>query len=230
MDPFWLFGAAGFLLVGVVGYIGYQQEKKRRAQLMAFARSQGWTYSASDDSWADRFEGAPFGTGDDRTVTNILSGPWQGEQILAFDYSYETSTTDSKGNRRTTTHRFAVCALSLPGWLPTLELRPENVLTRLGGALGLDDVELESEDFNRRYRVRASNPKFAYDVLHPRTMEALLTGPARNLRLAGTAALCWEDGRLLPVELLARLRALQVLVSGIPSFVWTDHATQGAPE
>ena len=137
--------------------------------------------------------------------------------MVAFDYSYETHSTDSKGNRHTTTHRFAFCSLALPAYLPALEMVPESLLGRLGTALGMQDIELESEDFNRRYRVRCANQKFAYDVLPPRTMEALMSRTALHLRLAGTDAMCWESGSHSPSELLARLDAIATLVDGIPS-------------
>ena len=226
--PFLLFFVA-LVVVGLLAYLSWRADQKRRALLHSFAVSNGWTYTARDDSWADRFYGDPFGKGDDRTATNILFGRYEQWDMVAFDYSYETHTTDSKGHRRTTTHRYAVCALRLPVPLPGLELSPESVLTRFAGALGFDDVELESEDFNRRYRVAARNPKFAYDVLHPRTMQALLGRPPLHLRLLDADALCWESGPLHPTDLLVRLSTLSLLVGGIPSFVWSDHSPGGTP-
>ena len=217
-------------VAGALAYLSYQAEQKRRRLLQGYAMSQGWTYTAADDSWADRFPGEPFDRGDHRQARNILAGPYRGRDMVAFDYSFQTHSTDSKGHRSTTTHRYAVCALRLPTALPALELSPESLLTRFAGALGLDDVQLESEDFNRRYRVAARNPKFAYDVLHPRTMQVLLGRPALHLRLFGVDAVCWESGRLAPTELLERLTTLGILIDGIPSFVWSDHtdSTPGA--
>jgi hypothetical protein len=217
-----LVGAA-LVAAGVIAYLLYKAEQKRRHLLQSFAQSSGWTYIARDDSWADRFVGEPFGRGDDRRVSNILAGRHHDHDMVAFDYSYETSSTDSKGHRHTTTHRYAVCVLRLPVPLPGLELSPESVLTRFAGALGFDDVELESEDFNRRYRVAAREPKFAYDVLHPRTMEALLARPPLHLRLVGADAVCWESGRLEATDLLERLSTLEIVVGGIPSYVWSDN-------
>jgi hypothetical protein len=227
--------AGGLALVLVIGIVSYRAEQKRRALLQSFALSNGWTYVARDDTWCERFVGSPFGQGENRTSANILQGPYEGTEMVAFDYSYETSSTDSKGHRSKTTHRFGVCALRMPAPLPGLELGPESAFTRLAGHLGLGDVELESEDFNRRYRVKASDPKFAYDVLNPRTMEALLARPTVHLRLLDVDALCWDDGRLEPPDLLARLSTVQLVVAGIPSFVWSDHAPstehpqEGAP-
>jgi hypothetical protein len=217
----------GLCALGAVAYFAYQADKKRRAALQAYALSSGWTYTARDDSWCERFVGSPFGEGDDRRASNVLQGQYEGTAMVAFDYQYETHTTDSKGNRTTTTHRYAVCSLRLPAPLPGLELSPESALTRLAEHLGFDDVELESEDFNRLYRVKARNPKFAYDVLNPRTMAALLGRPALHMRLLDLDAVCWESGRLAPAELLARLSTLKLLIGGIPSFVWSDQSPPG---
>jgi hypothetical protein len=230
--PLLVFGG-GLVLVVAFGIYGYQVDKKRRALLQSFALSNGWTYTPRDDAWCERFLGSPFGEGDNRKANNVLTGTYGGVPMVAFDYSYETSSTDSKGNRSKTTHRYAVCSVRMPAWLPVLELSPESALTRLAGHIGFADVELESEDFNRYYRVNSRDPKFAYDVLNPRTMQALLARPALHMRLSGVDALCWESGRLSPPDLLARLSTLQLLVAGIPAFVWSDHAPSaeqpGAP-
>lgn len=221
LAPFALFGVV--VAVGaLVAYLGWKAAKERREALAALASQRGWQWVARDDSWTERFGGEPFGEGSDRKAHNVLTGTYEGLPMVAFDYSYETYSTDSKGNRQTTVHRYSVCVLRMPAWLPTVELTPENLLTRFAGKLGLGDVELESEDFNRRFRVSASDPKFAYDVLHPRTMEALLARPAVGLRIGGEDAVCWEDGTHSLVELDQRLETLHALVAGIPSYVWKD--------
>ena len=221
----------GVAVVAAVGWAAWQWERRHRQALATLAAERGWDYSSSDDSWADAFGGAPFGTGSRRQADNVLQGRVDGREMVAFDYRYETYSTDGNGSRHTRVHRYAVCAVLLPAPVPTLELRPETVLTRLGGALGLPDVDLESEAFNRRYRVTSREPRFAYDVLHPRTMELLLTGEPRNLRLSGRDAVTWAAGRQTPAQVLAQLDVLTTLVGGVPSYVWTDRgATPRAPE
>lgn len=214
--------ALAVLVVGGFAYLSYVQTKKRRLLLQSFAASQGWTWVQEDDSWAERFAGDPFGQGDHRRAGNVLTGPFRGRSMVAFDYSYQTHSSDGKGNQTTTTHRYAVCALALAANLPRFELVPEHLLGRLGTMLGMQDIELESEDFNRRFRVRCEDPKLAYAILPPRTMELLLARPALHLRLAGADALCWESGAHSPAELLARLDTLSALLDAIPAFVWTD--------
>jgi hypothetical protein len=213
----------GFVaLVVLAGWWSWAQAKKRRELFQAFALSQGWRWTARQDGWCGRFRGNPFGEGDNRKAQNVLEGEFRKRPMVAFDYSYETHSTDSKGNRTTSTHRYAICALSMPAALPEFELVPEGLLGRVGTMLGMQDIELESEDFNRRFRVRCVEPKLAYDVLPPRTMQALLTRPALHVRLAGADALCWEGGAHSPSELLARLDTLSTLLDGVPDYVWSD--------
>jgi hypothetical protein len=216
------------LLLAFVAFAGlafwwsWSQAKKRRELFRSFAAGQGWRWIERDDSWTDRFQGTPFQEGDHREVINVLDGTFRGRPMIAFDYSYQTHSTDSKGNRTTTTHRFAICSLAMPAALPSFELVPEGFLGRVGTMLGMQDIELESEDFNRRFRVRCDDAKLAYDVLPPRTMEALLARPALHVRLYGADALCWESGAHSPSELLARLDTLSALLDGVPSYVWND--------
>ena len=208
-------------VAGAVGWVVWRLEQQRRARYLAFAAERGWTYTPRDDTWVDRFEGSPFGRGSSRRATHVLRGQYAGRDMVAFHYRYLTRSHN--GQQQTTqTHRFTVVALALPAALPWLELTGENVLTRIGSALGLADVELESEAFNRRYRVSATDRRFAYDVLHPRTMEQLLAQPTVNLRLWGADALLWDSGFAEPEELPGMLAALAQLVDGIPSYVWSD--------
>ncbi len=168
----WLIvGGIALSIVGAV--VNYVLAKKRRELLAQFARSNGWTLTLEDDRLAGRWDGTPFDAGDHRQAKNVLSGAWRGRPIAAFDYSYQTHSTDSQGHRTTSTHRFPVCATAMPTLLPRLQVTRENDLTRLGGALGFTDIEMESEDFNRAFRVTCPDRKFASDVLHPRMMEML---------------------------------------------------------
>ncbi len=227
MNPILYLGCVIALLV-LGAYLANQRDARRRAALAAFAASKGWSYTDRDDTWATRFVGEPFGRGENRQARNVLRGRDQEHELVAFDYSFETRNDDSRGGSNKTVHRFSVAVLALPAWLPLLEVTPESLGTRIAGTLGRQDIELESEDFNRRYRVQAADPKFAFDVLNPRTMQRLLALPPLRLRVEGPDAFCWEPGRSEPVALLARLSALNTVLTGIPSYIWSDHTPGGA--
>ena len=212
---------------GGVAFWTYQQDQKRRAALAAFAAAKGWDFEPLDRrGLAERWSDPPFGIGHSRRVVNVMSGVVGGRPMLAFDYRYKV-TTDTGKTRSTRTYTYGVCVLELPTYLPPLEVGPESVLTRFGNALGMDDIELESEDFNRAFRVRGA-PKFAHDVLAPRTMETLLRSECRSWRITGREILAWDDGKHGPVEILSRLSTLEAVIDGIPDFVWKDHGA-GSP-
>jgi hypothetical protein len=219
----WLFGIG--VVVVLVG--GYLLDRKRRDRIMAFCVARGWRYLAEDLSVVGQYSGEPFGQGDRRRARNVIRGNECGRDFLAFDYSYQTESTDSKGQRSTTTHHFAVCAVTLPAYLPTLEVSPTGAFRKLADAVGLtSDIDLESEDFNRAFKVRGEDRKFATDVLSPRTMQYLLTAPAAAWRIQGNGMLRWKSGRLDPADIVVATSVLDRVADGIPAFVWKDHQDQ----
>ena len=211
------------LIGGTILYIQWQREQKRRALLVEWAAANNWTFSASDDQWCDRWHGTPFGEGDHRRARNVLTGQWKGHPFASFDYSYQTHSSNGKGGQSTETHHFAVSSVQLPTYLPRLQVTPENLFTRLGNAVGLTDIELESEDFNRAFRVHANDPKFASDVLSARTMQMLLSRPHFSWRIEGVDMVCWTGGEQQPAAVTARMATMLDVVAGIPSFVWHDN-------
>jgi hypothetical protein len=211
--------------VGAIALVvgGFVLERKRRERLMQYAVMRGWTYVGEDPSLVDRWPGEPFGRGDHRRARNVLTGTEAGRPFTAFDYSFQTHSTDSKGNRSTTTHHWNVVAVPMPGWLGTVQVVPGSVLDRVAGAVGLlQDIDLESEDFNRRFRVSASSPKLASDILTPRTMQYLLSVDAEAWRTCGSHILGYSQGRLDPAEVVRTCAVLDRILDGVPGFVWKD--------
>lgn len=219
---------AAVAIAAYFGYRNWQQEQKRRELLLMWATNSGYSFVVEDDTWCERWRGTPFGEGDHRKARNVLTGVMKDRPFAAFDYSYQTHSSDGKGGQSTTTHRYVVTSLQLPTYLPQLQVTPENLFTRLGNALGLDDIEMESEDFNRRYRVHARDRKFACDVLTPRTMQLLLSRPVLSWRIDGSDIVAWQDGHLTPALCLATTNQLQEVLDGIPSFVWHDREIGGS--
>jgi hypothetical protein len=214
---------------------------KRRQALAAYAASNGWSFVDEDDALCSRWRGSPFGTGDRRRARNVLSGTSGGRAFVGFDYQYDTESSSGVGagsvmgttmnSRQRTTHHFFVVAVALPTFLPTLEVTPDTFLTRAASAVGLGGgIDLESEDFNRHFRVTARNPKFASDVLTPRTMQGLLAkAQGLSWRIEGTDVVSWGSGHLEPVGLLGRLATLRAVVDGVPDFVWRDNGYDPHP-
>lgn len=229
MFVFLLIVAVGGLLVTYAVY-AYKKHQARLASLHELCRAKGWQYSPHDP-WGlpRRWQGAPFDRGYDRTAEHVIAGEHEGHPLVAFDYSYKEDSTDSDGDRTTSTYRYHVVALGMPCALPGLQVSPEGVLSRIGQALGFEDIELESEEFNRRFKVRCPDPKFAMDVLSPRTMERLLASEGICFRFAGSDLVCYEKGSLQPGNVLHDAHVGAAVIAGIPSFVWRDYGLEERP-
>jgi hypothetical protein len=217
----------GFLvLIVVMVVVGFVQAKKRREGLAAFATSRGWTYTESDPSLLGRFEGEPFGVGDDRQAFNVLRGTAHDRPFVVFDYSYVTTSTstDANGHTKTdrTTHVFSVVAVNTGVVMPALSVEPEGMVSRFWGRLTNSDIELESEDFNRAFRVTCPNRRFASDVLHPRMMELVLQWPELAWRFDADSLLAVRSGNHDVAEIDAKLAALDAILDTVPEFVWKE--------
>jgi hypothetical protein len=214
--------AAGIALV----IYSYVQAAKRRDAMAAYAGSRGWRYEAEQPLLVDRFDGAPFGIGDDRSATNAVYGQHDGRDFVSFDYEYETTSGSGK-DRRTTTHTFSVVALSMGVSLPSLRVDPENFLERFVGRVTNTDIELELEDFNRAFTVSCADRKFASDVLHPQMMEFLLQQRHVGFRFERDSMLIVSDTRRSVEQIDATLAVMDQISDKIPDFVWRQLRGQG---
>jgi len=211
------------LLLGVLGiwYLGYLADKQRREAMASLAAQRGWSYTARDDRWNDAFAGSPFGLGHSRRSTNVLTGEHDGRPFVAFDYVYYTTESSAGGKgRREVSHRFYVVAIDMSASFPALEVSPENFLERIVGRLTDQDIELESEDFNRAFTVTCPDRRFASDVLHPRMMQRLLRTPEAGFRFDRRWAIHVDLGTVALDGIVPRLRRVDAIVDQIPEFVW----------
>ena len=132
---------------------GFWVQKKRHERFRAWALRNGWTYAQSERALVDISRGQPFGQGSSRRAIEVLRGTYDSRSALSFTYQW---TTGSGKNR--TTHHAHVVGLALPTFLPTVEVTPEGIGARLAKLVGAQDVQFESEAFNRAYRVAATGP------------------------------------------------------------------------
>ena len=202
--------------------------QKRRDALTAVAYRLGFQYSPDDpfDTLALPF--SLFERGDGRGVENVLWGTAGNLMVRLYDYWYYEERTDSNGSRHRSYYRFSCATTSIDADVPGITIGRENVLTRLGGALGFDDIEFESEEFNRVFRVKSGQRKFAYDMIDARMMAFLLDASSDcTFEAVGSDLLCASD-RLRPSELPGLLSVLQEFHAHVPAVVWSLYAARGS--
>lgn len=186
----------------VIGAIyGAIAARKRREAFVLLAARLGLGYSAARNyELADRFGFLnKLAQGSNRYAYNVLSGNYDEHAVLAFDYHYETHTTDSKGRRHTHHHHLSFFLVMLEKAFPELIITGEGIFSKIAQAFGYDDIDFESHEFSRKFCVRSRDKKFAYDFCHARMMEYLLANDDLNIEVEGPV-LAIGFGRTLAIE------------------------------
>ncbi len=215
----------GFVAVlGTCLWHGVRVHRARQSVVAGYAASRGWTLVAADHRWTALAEGEPFGVGYYRRAEKILIGPWRGYMVTVFDYRFTVGW--GKGTR---TRRKSACAVALPASLPSVHIRPEGVGDGVARLVGGQDFDVESEDFNRAYRVQSADPRFASALLNPRTVEHLLAAGPIVVEVCGRNIVSTTDGRVDLRAIDARLALLTGMCERLPRYVWSDRGVLPPP-
>ncbi len=221
MDPILLFGLA-FLAFGAIAYFSWLQQKKRREALAALGAKLGLQFLPDKDKHSVRqFEFIDLlRKGSNRFVQNRLTGTLDGYKVEAFDFHYETHSTDSKG-RRSTRHHYGTCfLLMLPGAFPELRIYREGFFQKIAQAIGFDDIDFESAEFSKRYAVKSRDKKFAYDFCNARMIDYLLDEDDLNIEVEGAwLALCFAR-RVGPELWEKNLSRLGMILGLMPEYLF----------
>lgn len=159
----------GVLLVGLIAYLAYAMQRRRREGFRQMATQLGLSYGQNDPLGLLGSPFTLFTKGDGRAVENVVWGAWQETDVIAFDYMYY----EQDGKYRTD-YQFDCAIVPIAADGPRLLIEHENLLTSLAGGLSFHDLEFESDAFNQEYRVRCEVAKFANAVLDGRMMQWLL--------------------------------------------------------
>lgn len=208
----------------VVAIFGALAARKRREELSALAARLGFQFDPEKNyALADQFEFLDhLAQGSNRYAFNVLSGKYRHNDVIVFDYHYETHSTDSKGHRQTHHHYFSFFILRLPVSFPELRITKESLLSKVAQAFGYDDIDFESAEFSRSFCVRSKDKKFAYDVCHARMMEYLLANRDLSIEIENRALALAFDKRLSAQEVEFNLQRLLEIRLQLPEYLFAE--------
>jgi hypothetical protein len=217
------------MIIGVVAVIivaailGQMAARKRRDAMTALATRLGLRFDPNTDrDLARRFQFLDkLRAGDNRYAFNILSGRYRDHDVMAFDFHYETHSTDSKGRRQTHHHYFSFFILQLPVPFPELKIAREGFFSKVAQAFGYDDIDFESHEFSRKFCVRSQDRKFAYDVCNARMMEYLLANDDLTIEIEDQATAISFNSRLSPEQIESNLNRLIAVRSLMPEYLFS---------
>lgn len=209
------------VVIVVIAVMSAAAERERAEALAAWARERGWNYDRERPELVDRFSGAPFRSGrSNARATHVLCADHRGHRVLAYEYTY-TTTSHNGQSTTTTTHRYSVVALSTPH-TPVLEVRAEHFGHALLGLVGVHDLRVGERVFDDTFRIAAQDDVFALAVLGPDLRAWLLERVQERapFRFTGGHVLAWSTGRLEPDAVVAGADTLVDLIERVPAQVW----------
>lgn len=218
MDIILFLLVAAAIVAGIVWSV--RQAKKRRAALVALAKSLGLRFEASNDATLDdqyHFL-EKLGEGSNRYAFNRFSGVYRGHAVKAFDFHYETYSYSKKGVQ-THHHYFSFFLLHVQDVFPELIITREHIFSKIGQFLGFDDIDFESAEFSSAFSVKSKDKKFAYDICHPRMMEYLLDNRDLSIEMEAHCVSLFFSRRLSVERIKPNLDRLIELRELIPEYL-----------
>lgn len=221
--PILFFG--GVVAIVVAGFVLARYFKKKRQQaIAAIAMQHGLSYTSHDPySLTITYDFDLFSMGDGRGAENVVTGQWKDRRIIEADYWYYTESSDGKGRRSRSYSYFQVVIAPIGAYLPKVQVKGENVFTRIADHIGMEDINFESEEFNRTFNVKSRDRQFAFKLLDARMMQWLLfVGKAYSFETSGSDLLVYCR-RSKPHEIPQLLDLADQTIDRIPRLVWEDY-------
>ena len=205
------------VIVVVAGIIySYYVTAQRRKELTAWAHSHGMSFTSDKNHAFDKLFGnfKCLGRGHSRYAYNIMEGQWGESPIVAFDYHYATGSGKNRSD-----HYFSAVILSSPIPLKPLYIRREGFFDKLTEFFGFDDIDFESAEFSRKFYVKSSDKRWAYDVIHARMMEYLMTAPDFSIQFDLMHIIAWQGRKFKPADFQAGAELISGILDRLPEYV-----------
>lgn len=158
-----------------------------------------------------------FGRGIRRGIENVVWDRRDADgSIRAFDFWYEEQSQDQVAP---VTTRLSCAVVPLPFTCPRLEVVPRDALNGVIELVTGEDTDLELDTFNRRFRVRSDDRRFAVAFCDQRMMQAMLALPSRVAVAVNEDRMLLRAPLLPPAEVLLLLEAARALMGRVPPVV-----------
>jgi hypothetical protein len=206
MDVPWFAGIAIAVLAGgVAGVAAFFVQRGRLRRELAFKAvcdANGW-HLARDEPGLSSFlrEILPYKRGHSIRAPLALLGAVDGVAVRVVDGRFTTGSGKYQAR-----HVVSSVAIEMPFALE-LTVEDEHVGHKIADALGAEDIDVESDEFSRRFWVRSPDRRTAYDVLHPGAIEFFLRqGGGKTWHWRGPWFVVTRVGRLEPQDCLPGAR------------------------
>lgn len=209
--PLFILGVIGFIIFGIIA------ARKRREALAALAQKLGMTFFPQKNYGMDDTYGFldALRRGRNRYAYNLISGNYREKDFKIFDYHYKTGS-----GKNTRHYHFSFFIMTLEKIFPELKISKEGIFSKIGQALGFDDIDFESHEFSRHFCVRSKDKKFAYDVCNAKMIDYLLNNRDMNIEIENNAMALAFNRRLDAAKIEHNLDRLIEVRSLLPEYLF----------
>lgn len=219
---------ATILIVAVIAairirtYILRQMAKDRRQkELSEWARSRGFDYSATEALM--KFRCQPFEClqkGDYCHSYNVMEGTSGNRRVRAFDHHYYSETEPGRDKDH---HYFSAVVIETDLPLLPLTIRPRGPLDEVTEFIGFEETGFESAEFSQKFFVKSPDRRWAYDVVHQKTMELMLAHPHFLIDFQGSQIMVYYHDRMFSLEEFeSALKVVTGILDNLPESVVRD--------
>ena len=191
--------------------------------MVELATRLGLRYSAAQNCvLADDYAFLPhLARGENRYAFNILSGSYRQSEVLVFDYHYETQAKDPNSEDLKSHYFLTPILVLVPAYFPELRIAPEGTLAKMAETFGGEDIEFESAEFSRAFRVRSKDKRLAYDVCNAQVMEYLLENRDLDILIQNCTLALVSEAPLSAQQVGCNLERLVEFRLRLPDYLFT---------
>jgi hypothetical protein len=244
------------LLFAVVMIETVRRHGLRDREVKVAALGAGFEYNQTDPAGVGELRFAAFGRGKGTRISNVVSGKSStGAVVRAFDFAsymehavsesqresefvdylwgmdgWGESSGSSSNKTRTYSKARSGAVVKLDAFLPSMVVAPSNLITRAFEMVGAEDIDFESEEFNRAYDVRCLDKRFASLFLDAQMIDFIL-GFERHFAFEtfGNYVLC--HGKMCePRQLPALAAKMGELLPLVNQLVYDEYPTVAGVE
>lgn len=217
----WLFMVSMGAMVVLVPWFEFRQRRRRRELIRHWASERGFAFDpVVDREFHKQFpQMIIFNIGSNPRSTNFVRGIWNHRNFTAIDFL--ATVGGGKNSKRI---RVCIGIIQVDKPLKQLRVRSEGPVDRLLAKFGHNDINFESAQFSSQFYVEAEDRRWAYDVLHARTIEQLLSGEPCSFQFDDHHVLAYRPGGdQSPKQMEEVLGQINAVIDAIPAYA-LDHS------
>jgi len=206
------------IIVAVIIIFVAVQGMKRTKEMREWGERNGLKFTQKDRRMDDEFpQYSCLRHGHSRYAKNILTGVYRASPICAFDYHYTTGRGKSQRH-----HSFSALMVNTGLPLKQLFIRTEHFFDKVTEFVGFDDIDFESVEFSREFYVKSPDKKWAYDVLHQKSMEYLLHAPRYTLDFQEPYVMAYRNRKFEIAEFDEAFTVIKDLLDLLPDYLMRE--------